>query len=150
MKKYYHISFKENMAGLWIPKEVEGEYALNFPSELSEPAVPRICMSDTMEGCFAAIVPNIIDLLGRPLDFTVYSYTGAPDETPESLTANRLVFDAHVTRECWFLKPIHMVEECKITVLHDKENGWVQYQPFQDQEQAPRWIAFGMQIERKG
>ncbi len=145
----YHLSFESDKSGLWIPRKVGGEYKEGWEPSFIEPDTPRICVSDSLEGCFAAIVPNIISLLREdlPMVFSVYSPRKAIiTEDPYSLASKRYVLDAHVTREHWIQSPTEMKEVGKIEVKFDIEDGWNLYHPFNDEKIEQRWIAAGAEI----
>lgn len=125
-KQLFHISRNGTLQGLWKPQLPTGAYTAEDRQKLKdeqaknepEPDYPitpytesldaRICLSDNIQGCFSGIYPVrtveevFHDGKTRYLEFFVYyplGYNDADMMTPEYLTANKLLWDAHVTQE---------------------------------------------------
>ena len=112
----YHLSFAGTKAGVWSPMTPAGtELVEEQDEEFGEPPIPRISFSPTLEQCFRAIYPNIDfyfkDKKYPHLDIYAYRprFTGRERLVlPETLTTERWVWDAHVTKEHWLLDKVRM------------------------------------------
>ncbi len=137
MKTLYHISFNSNLEGIWEPMIPAGS-TIN-KTELSEPDIPRISLSPTIEECFKAIYPNVskyFKIENYPyMEFYVYSPVLTGKEriwTPSYLTSNKLVHDAHETNEYCILVPTYMKLVKKVKILNTKHSPDQFYHPFND------------------
>lgn len=125
-KQLFHISRDGTLQGLWKPQLPTGAYTAadrqkikenglgeedpedDVISPYTESLEPRISLSDSIQGCFSGIYPvrsveeTFHDGKTRFMEYFVYYPLGYPDKdllTPETLTKNKLLWDAHVTNE---------------------------------------------------
>lgn len=150
--KYYHISFKGNLAGLWEPKTPAGG---DSKGNMTEPDTPRICVSPTIGKCFQAIYSNVSKYFEKEnypyMEFYVY----APEHVlrkdiiyPDELTKKRFVWDAWVTDEHWLLVPTVMKLVGKVRIMNTNENESMSGHPFNDKKIKVRYM-FPKNIEIK-
>lgn len=147
MKKLFHISFDGGLEGIWKPTIPAGS-ELGKKTELSEPDVPRISCSPTIEQCFQAIYPNVSKYFEEEkyphMDFFVYSPVLKGTEkiwTPEYLTEFKLIHDAHVTQEHCILVPTFMKLIKKVRIMNTKLSPDFLYYPFNDNTQQRKYLA---------
>lgn len=118
-KTQYHVSPNGGLQGVWHPKYPDGtptdpEKAA-LPDEPADPIkiliaethAPRICTATTIEGCFYGVYPNWAKYFDDPrchhLDFYVYvavKYKPSEFMDTEELVENKMVYDAHLSKEC--------------------------------------------------
>lgn len=139
----FHLSFNDKLEGLWRPKLPDGS---ELPSgQYAEPNTPRISFSPTIEGCFRAIYPNISHLFEVKkypyLVFRVYRPI-LTDKihlvTPDELTKEKQVWDAHVTREYHTEQAVKMVKVGKVMVKSPKNKSFLKTHPFGDKQLPPK------------
>lgn len=140
--KFYHISFKDNLEGMWNPKNPDG-YGINIDeykaSGIAEPNLPRISVSTSIEKCFQAIYPNISKLFEEKnypyMEFYVYTPILKGNEkiiSSEELVSKRMVHDAHMTDEYVILNPVYMKKIYKIKIYNTNKNTFLYHHPFND------------------
>ena len=143
--KLYHISFKLAEEEIWTPRTPDsgGEGKKIIGDYYEEPAIERICCSETLAGCFMAVYPNVYnyfedEFFNYPyMDF--YYYSPLLPKTmdtkdildPEILTEKEYVWDAHLTREWSILIPIKMQHVGSVRFFNTvKKRNWVKTYPF--------------------
>lgn len=97
---YYHLSFDNTLEGFWSPRVPIGSGGSGV---LSEPEIPRICFSPTIEQCFQAIYPNIsegFEVSKRPTLLYLYSPKTLYGVVPNDEVCS-YIHDAHITKEFW-------------------------------------------------
>ena len=129
----YHISFRDNLAGLITPRQPDGsEGGVSDQNHGKEEGYPehlpeRISFSPTIQQCFSAIYPNISHLVEVEkyphLDFYVYApIIQENTQFIDTATILKEVWDAHVTGEICVTTPVEFVRISKIRVwVTDKE-----------------------------
>ncbi len=117
LPRLYHISFRDDLEGIWEPKEPDGDYnPAEDASLVGEVIDKRISLSPTIEQCFQGVFANVKHLFTnthKTLTFNVYSpkYTGNElIVTPEKLTSQKFVHDAHITKEHCIITKVNMVK----------------------------------------
>lgn len=144
--RYFHISFDKTLEGVWNPNRPDGywdESDSNDTSDKSwpypEPSFPRISVSTSLEGCFRGVYPNVyqyFEVEKYPfMLFNIYEavYTGKEKIlTTDQLTKDRMVWDAHVTKECCFLSPVKMKLVGELKVLNSNKSKTLMIHPFND------------------
>lgn len=155
----YHISFQEHPEAIWTPMAPAGNADVT-KSRYPEPDIPRICCSETLEGCFMAVYPNVSAYFEDPkykyphMDFFYYCpvITRIHDKdvlTPEQLTERAYVWDAHVTREWDVLVPVKMLLSGKVRFHNtSKRKDWITTHPFNDSSLPLRDVCPPIEIER--
>lgn len=126
----YHLSMDSKLPSRLTPRNA-GD---NQPSTSDDPLLAenlpnRISFSTSIEGCFRAIYPNILELVkdsqGKPLEFYVYMLSKLTGPSmymsPSELTEKRLVHDACFTSEYCFFKPVTITKIAKIGITIDKD-----------------------------
>lgn len=143
--QYYHLSFNNKLEGNWYPKIPDGS-DIGEKTSLSEPNTLRISFSETLEGCFRAIYPNVSQYFEEKkypwMEFYVYSPVITDKTkivTSGRLTKERFVHDAHVTKEIWILNTVKVELISKIKVLNTSEEGDLFYYPFHDKHFDKRY-----------
>jgi len=144
-KTFYHISFDDNLddkilkprVPSWITKQMKDDP--NFIKELEklkdpdstegygfeEYKTPRVCLSNSIEGCLNAIIneKGRMHLAGK----TLYVYipekpiSEYKTKTNKQILKDGDVFDANATNEMWILEPVKMKYVGSIVV--DKITG---------------------------
>lgn len=149
VKELYHISFNGKLEGLWDPefnqKPDENHPEVPDPNKeewYPEPNIGRISVAEDIQGCFTGVYPNVskyFEVNKYPnMNFFVYSPVFKGDErvvTPGILTADRLVWDAHVTGEYLILDEVEMklVGEVQIANTNKIPTGYTH--PFNDKKE---------------
>lgn len=128
----FHISFRNNLEGKWSPKQPDGDYNKDTATgDLPETVEERISLSPSIEQCFQAIYANVKHLykegVAEELTFYVYTPVYKGDERivyPEVLTKQKLVHDAHITKEHCLISPVYMELKGKVKIkLPDPKNN---------------------------
>lgn len=132
----YHISFKHRDSAIWQPTTPDGLIVPKLKTITTEPTTPRICVSETLEGCLRAIWGNInkLAMLHPYLDFHVYQprldvSTKLVDT--DTLTKSKLVWDAWYTKEWWITSPVSMDVVGKLR-LYKPTPPLISIHPFND------------------
>ena len=143
-----HLSFKRIPNGVWYPRQPAGmkwNKRLNIKRKYPEPDFKRICVSETIDGCFMAVYPNIHQFFEDAqydyphVDFYYYMVDSKRELTekevlsPLQLTDKQYVWDAHLTREWSILVPVHMRLKGRVR-FHNTANepNWIETFPFDD------------------
>jgi hypothetical protein len=131
----YHISFDGTLTGTWIPRNPDG--FTDRLSAMSEPDLPRISLSPTIQQCFQAIYPNVYRYFEEEhypnMEFYVYEPQFVGYERvlpPKYLTHNHLVHDAHLTDEYCILDQVTMQLVGKVMIQNTQHSSFLQYHPF--------------------
>lgn len=131
-KTFYHVSFDDNLdeevlkprIPTWITNELKKDK--NFIKELEklkdsnsseglgfeEYKTPRVCLSNSIEGCLNAIINEKGRLTLH--DKTLYVYTPEKPiseykhKTNKQILKDGDIFDANTTNEMWILEPVKM------------------------------------------
>lgn len=117
MRKLFHLS-ENNLHGKYLSPRVPQNYMTKHGYE--ENKTPRVCFSTSIQGALIAMSSN---LLGKT--FFVHEpwdYKGLDIVTNETIVKNKLVPDAHLTKETWVLKPVklRLVKIITVTDVIDK------------------------------
>lgn len=136
--KLFHLSFDGNKEGVWYPQIPAGS-DIGEKTDLSEPDTPRISFSETLEGCFRAIYPNVSQYFEEKhfpwMEFYVYTpvlNSKTKIVYQKELTKKHLVHDAHITGEIWILSSVAVEKVTKIKVLNTISKGDLTYRPFNE------------------
>ena len=89
----YHLSSDANLK-LLTPKIPNGAVP-----EYEEMTTPRVCFSDTIEGCLSAVQIG---------DGQLYVYTPVDEDIDYYIPSNSEVYDAFLTGEVWILKEVEV------------------------------------------
>lgn len=157
----YHISFNSKLEGEWDPefnqKPDENHPEVADPNKEAfypEPSIGRISVAPTIEGCFVGVFPNVSKFFEEKkyphMNFSVYSpvFTGGERVvTPDTLTKDRLVWDAHVTKEHLILDAVEMKLVGEIEVKNTNKIPTAYTHPFDDKQEpvasvGPEHITF--------
>ena len=110
----YHLSEEDHDGEVFVTKPMDKERVM----EGEDWKVPRICMSDSIDGAVSALVDSMSMWSGLEL------YVHVPEKLPELFKANKVhrpslrqVPDAGVTGEHWLKAPAKMKKIGKIQVL---------------------------------
>lgn len=161
----YHLSFNENLdRKLIIPKPITGINGQNDKTSGKEITLwtellpPRFCMSDTVLGCWKGLCPEIELTLEREkvgnsfkmILYKVNRFKNAKILTPEVLTNNYLVHDAHET--CEYALIDGGVELIKNRIITFENTSYVtnkecyQYTPYNDKKYKTEMIGIPMKV----
>lgn len=153
----YHISFRNNLEGIWQPKMPDDMGFIdnvNHIKGFAEPDMNRICCAPSIEKCYQAIYPNISRLVEvnkyPSLDFYVYTPILKGDETiltPEELHSKRMVHDAFITSEYSILTPTFMKLYWKIRIPSTLNNKDKFYYPFNDKSKEKLFVPSGIKYK---
>lgn len=159
-QRFYHISFDSSLAGIWKPRTPAGmENNSNAKAAkddtISEPNIPRICMSPDIEGCWRGVYPNVVSLAHSPRakkGMLFHVYVAEIDLNDPNFVNNktivekRLVWDAHHSREVWYTGELKMMNYELIRIFPDVDE--VNYiHPFNDYSVPKREASIGMHYE---
>lgn len=131
----FHISFRDQLEGIWVPKRPDGDYDEdNWTGNLPETTEARISLSPTIEQCFQAVFANVKSFYQKgnvdKLEFYVYKPEFKGNERivfPEELSKNKLVHDAHVTEEHCLITPVYMKKVGKVSIKSPDPKNNVDY-----------------------
>lgn len=133
----YHLSFRDNLEGRWIPRNPDGTALESI--DISEPDLPRISVSTDITKCFQAIYANVFHYFENDhypyIDFFVYSpvLTGKEEIlTPEQLRKKRMIHDTHITDEYCILDPVQMNLMMKVRIFNTNKSPKLKYHPYGD------------------
>lgn len=129
----YHISLNGDLPIKMVPRQPEGNSSEIMGEEIPDPKTEellpnRVSFSSSIEGCFRAIYPNILETVkvskGRPIQFTVYGLTPTAKTKfmgPDELTDKEKVHDACFTMEHVFFKTVYVRKIAQI-LIHVNKN----------------------------
>ena len=154
----YHISFNDSLPSIIDPKRNDGIYKEDpeYEEEIyPEPDTPRFSCSPTIINCFQAIYPNVkhfFDVEHYPyLLFYVYSPIINKTTvilTPDQLAKQRMVHDAHITKEHCILNKVEIVKKYQIKIKSIRNVKRLYYHPFNDlKEPKDSWVPDGFSYE---
>lgn len=146
LPKLYHLSFRDDLEGIWTPREpdgIEGDNHPDVPDEekfpYPEPSITRISVGTSIEGCFLGIFPNVARFFQEDelpwMNFTVYTPVFKGNEriiTNDTLTKDRVVWDAIVTGEYCILDKVQMNRVGAIEVYNTNKVKTRLIHPFGD------------------
>lgn len=154
LPRLYHISFNKNLPLTLVPKQPDGSGEGEVgDSSLAEDLPPRVCFAPSVEKCFIAIYPNISHLFEEENNphIDIYVYERKPESvaekdymTPEHLTSNKLVHDAHITDEYVFFKPVKVERIAKVRIHKPLSS---KYYACYGNGKADSWYPADMKIE---
>ena len=131
----YHISFDDNLPNTLTPQLPAGG-DLSEPEHWStEPDIPRVCFSESIEGCVRAVYPNLTKVFendpGDGVTFNLYRAVSKKGRfvSPYVLDRVEAVHDVNLTDEWWSLNPIEIEPMGKINVKVDINGEWVKHKP---------------------
>ena len=134
----YHISFRDNLAGRWQPRLPSG---MSPGGKYPEPDFPRISFSSSLDGAFRGIFPNVSHLFEAEqypyMLFTVYSPLLTGRErllSPTELTEQKMVWDAHVTKEWVCLDTVEMRRVGQIKIRNTNSSPTLMVHPFNSEK----------------
>lgn len=126
----YHLSFNKYLPIKLEPRQPDGGDEYSDSDALTAENLPeRVSFSSSLEGCFRAIYPNILDIVdkakGRPLAMSIYAASSKTEATamlsPADLTKERLVHDACFTSEYVFFKNVYIRKVADV-IIHVPRN----------------------------
>lgn len=143
----FHISFRGDGDGIWLPRNPAGYEDSNKGSELSEPDLPRISFSPSIEKCFLAVYPNVSRMFEKEnypyLLYHVYQpviHSGLKMLSPQELTKNRYVWDAHITQEHVVLNKVEVRRVGKVKIMNTHRSKLIETRPFGDSSMQYRTV----------
>ena len=158
LSPYFHLSLDYNLSGIWAPRSPKGfetvKDAKGYGPTMTEPSTPRICLSPSIEGCFYALYPNLYPLFEvkgyKSLDFCLYR-AYIDDEDPmfvnnARIVTDHIVWDAHVTKEVWYLDKLEMNRVQKLRITPDLSKK-IHANVFNDPQNESRIISAEASIE---
>lgn len=136
-----HISLRKDIAGHWTPGTQDGS---DTPGEhedstwlYPEPPMKSISLAPTVECCFTGVYPNIARFFEKDnvkyLDFAVYEPDFNGHERiilPDTLTKDKLVWDAHITNEYRVLDSVDMVKKGTVRIFNTNKSPTRKTHPF--------------------
>jgi hypothetical protein len=137
----FHISFNGALAGLWTPGtqagfDVPGEHE-DSSWAYPEPPMAAIAVAPKVEDCFRGVFPNVakfFEVEKYPhMNFYVYRPVFEGDErvvTPQVLTKDRWVWDAHVTHEHRIIDPVEMELVGEVEIMNCNSSPTMQTHPY--------------------
>lgn len=148
MKRLIHLSFKDDLEGVWSPKQPLAE------DWTKEPGVRRISVSSGIRGSFWALYPKISQYFEEQElpSLTMYAYGPQLNKDtvvipPTTLTKRRYVHDAHMTQEHWILSSVYMKLLFEVTIYNTNKSPDQLYRPFNDKRferifLAPKYVEY--------
>lgn len=140
-KKIYHISLNDNLTILskYIPKDV-----LDRKEDvLEDSSIARVSFAPSIDGCILGLQISSSKFNGKPyLIYTVYepiNYSNLNIKTNEEIVREKLVFDAHITKELWVLNDIHVKPIYKIKVFNEVKRT-ITYKPLLKDPTKTKWL----------
>lgn len=117
--------------------------------------IPRICLSETIEGCIKAIIhchiqPELLRCQNQDKDkllLYVYEPETSPSNeyllTSKTIKEKKYVNDADHTHEVWILKPTKMKLHTILEVTNVKESfDWLHYADFYGEDDFPYQLQY--------
>lgn len=146
LPKLYHLSFRDDLEGIWTPREPDGfdeADQVEVPDEekfpYPEPSIIRISVGTSIEGCFLGVFPNVAKFFQKDnlpwMNFSVYSPVFKGNEriiTNATLTKDRVVWDAVVTGEYCILDKVQMEKLGEVKVYNTNKAKTRLIHPFGD------------------
>lgn len=146
LPKLYHLSFRDDLEGIWTPREPDGvdeEDQVEVPDSekfpYPEPSIIRISVGTSIEGCFLGVFPNVAKFFQKDnlpwMNFSVYSPVFKGNEriiTNVTLTKDRVVWDAVVTGEYCILDKVQMERLGEVKVYNTNKAKTQLIHPFGD------------------
>ena len=133
----FHISFNKALPTFMYPRQPNGLHDPdNIETKVSasifaEDLPPRISFSPSVAECFRAIWPNIHQYFTRHkypyMDMYVYALVKGDHKcmyTPEFMTKENKLWDAHFTNEHCFLTKVKVKKVAKIRVMNPTISGY--------------------------
>lgn len=155
LPRLFHISFRADLEGVWEPREPEGDYDPSIDESLvGEVIDKRISLSPTIEQCFQGVYANVKHLFTnqhKSLTFNVYSpkYNGSElIVTPETLTSQKFVHDAHITKEHCIITKVRMVKIGRVSIEEPNVKDKVNYYAYdiKDNKGYYRWVPGNIKV----
>lgn len=157
----YHISFNSKLEGIWDPefnqKPDENHPEVADPSNTPwypEPNLGRISTAPSIPGCFVGVFPNVSKFFEEKkfphMNFYVYTPVFKGSERvvePETLTKDRLVWDAIFTGEHLILDEVYMRLVGEIEILNTNKLQTAYIYPFGDRKEPLASVGPGMGID---
>ena len=141
----YHLSFARVEGGVWSPRAPRGSEASSEADPIYGEMLPsRISTSSDIEGCWAGIFCYLATDLKvekqQPKEIIAYLYKAKPLRgcrvlTPETLTKEYLIQDAHMTHEYCLIGDVEMTIVSEITFKNtytQPDSKWVSGHPFNE------------------
>jgi hypothetical protein len=141
----YHISPDGKLPAKFIPRLPAGSEEKN-QGVFKEFNVPRVSFSPCVFRCLQAIIPNVYEQLfseegqKNGCEFYVYRMKSGQNvriKTPEELTKEHLVWDAHITHEHCVLDPVEVINCGKVNARVDKSDPGLTIYPYNDHSLKP-------------
>lgn len=152
MKDLFHISFRDNLEGIWSPRLPDGKPGKKalYP----EPDYPRISLSPSFEKCFWGVWPNVKKYFIKDqypyMVFSVYRpvlSSSVKIVDNKKIVKDRLVHDAHITEEHFIVSDVEMERICTIKVMNCLKNKEILYRPYDDPSLPEEPLCFDTDIE---
>lgn len=107
---YYHITYKDLGNTVILEPKIPSVFA-----DAEDYSTPRICVSDSVLGCTIGIANGnnytVYGVLKKDIKFKII--------TNEEIVKDKLVWDAHISREAWLLESISVKKFGTITISED-------------------------------
>lgn len=141
----YHISFDGKLPEKLTPRLPDGTNKKD-QGEFKEFDAPRVSFSPCVFRCLQAIIPNVYERLfsdeGQKsgCEFYVYRMKSGQNvriKTPEELTKEHLVWDAHITHEHCVLDPVEVISCGRVNAWVDKSDPGLTIYPYNDRSLKP-------------
>ena len=146
LPQLFHISFNSKLEGEWDPEFNQKDDPSAPPVDPNaevfpypEPSLGRISLAPSIEQCFLGVYGNTAKFFTEKkyphMNFYVYAprYEGAERVvTPKTLTDDRLVWDAHVTKEHLILDTVFMRLIGEVMIKNTNKNPIIRTHPFND------------------
>lgn len=131
MLPLFHISFSGSLPNTMYPRQPQG---LSNPDDINKPPhesifqeklPPRVSFGPSIIECFRAIWPNIHKYFTKfkypHIDMYVYTVIKGNENqmlTPEKMTLESKLWDAHYTHEHCFLTKVKVAKVAKIRIMN--------------------------------
>lgn len=141
--KLYHISFDSNLPRVITPQYPKNVDGSTTPHPIyNERLPPRVSASPSVIGCWRGIYANFSEMFYKSVDvekiITIYVYEVIPDVevkilTPETATAEWLLYDSHFTNEYSIFGRCTMKSLGKIEISNNplaEDSTWSRFKPY--------------------
>ena len=128
IETFYHLSKTDDIKKLTpkVPAKVASR-----KNAFEDDTIKRVSFAPSIDGCILGLQLSKDDFINGEVILYVYSPVNIDSKqivSNKSIIGKKLVFDAEVTKECWFLDEVNVELLGSITV-YDKVVRTIEYKP---------------------
>ena len=124
----YHLSKRDDIEKLtpMVPRKVASRN-----NAFEDDIIKRVSFAPSIEGCILGLQLSTDDFVNGEVMLNVYEPLNIHKKhlvSNETIVSKKLVFDADITKECWYLREVEVDNVGSITV-YDKVDRIIEYTP---------------------